>query len=440
MTSLLSRLAVVLAAFAAFATGTSAWALTVTDGVTTKTTCTSFTYDTNSNTINLTPSNCLTSAPAGGGPTFSLRMVPTSITQSSSTEVRTAEVFVDVTGTASGTYNLTLNLCLPTAPHNCTSASSGNWYFNRYAELGGPTMTPQDGVTTGSFDFTFQPGIHTSPTNLQSMGIGRINVPYSPAFSGNRAVMFSLSGTGANSNPITYTITGSQPSQPVSGDYDISGALIQTPSGPFGARLWCQSSISGTPTPGSGPGPCGAYQIAVPNNCSSGMTGANEITKAWMYALEDFNSFPYLRAGQNWQVALPRDQAMIWRFKTGPASSFAFPAAGYIPVQFNYDENANYGSTAAAFITLSESKCDFDYSKTTAAGASNACYMTSGYTGTLFARLYPTSQLPAPTSYCPLKPDTTYYINIRYENASSINTRGTISCPNNQCGQIFGLQ
>jgi hypothetical protein len=445
MTRLLSRFALLLAAAAAFAAG-GAWAqVTITDGVTTKTTCTGYGLAATAGvtTITLTPNNCLTSVPTGTDPVFSVRLVPAATTQPSTgaVGVQTVLVFVDADKDVPTTtsYTLTLNLC--TAAQNCTSSGSGNWYFFRYAELGGAGFTPQDAVTTGSYTFTFQPGAHTATntttTNMRSMGVGHMDVPNSPLFSGTRSVMLGLSGTNAATNVVVHTITGGQ--QVVGGtDLDINNNPIPAPTGPAGVQMVCNYptySAFNTPYPGSGPGPCGAYEIPV-GNCSSGMTGTNAITRAWMYILEDYTPTSP-RIGQAILAGIPRDQAMVFRFKTGAAGLFPQP---YRNFGIGYSEQYTHGGSAPRFVTLSETKCDFDYTKTLLAGTLNGCVKTMSGDDSLLGKVWSSGSVPSPLSdypYCPLKPDTTYYLNIRYENAGTISGRGVISCGGSQCGQAI---
>lgn len=447
MTSQIFRFASLLAAAVALVASNAAWAqLTVTDGVTSKTSCTGYSVAGagGSTTITLTPNNCLTATSSGTDPVFSVRVVPAATTQSS-TSLQQVNVFVDADRDVppSTTYSLTFNLC--TSAQGCTSAGQGNWYFLRYAELGGPGMLPQHAITTGSFTFTFQPGANTSPTNLRSMGAGVMDVPNAPLFSGTRNVMFSLSGTGASGNIVTHTITGGQ--QLAGGDVDINGNPIPAPTGPHGVQMVCgyPSYLATTPYPGTGSGPCGAYEIPV-GNCSSGMTGTNAITRAWMYVLEDY---PGPRIGQAILAGIPRDQAMVFRFKTLPAS--AIPQTPYRNFGIGYSEQYTHGPSYPRFVTLSENKCDFDYTKTLSAGTLNGCFKNMAGDDSLLGKIWTSSSVPSPSGdypYCPLKPDTTYYLNIRYEDArTSSAPRGQISCPagqgpqgSSQCGQAILFQ
>jgi hypothetical protein len=227
-------------------------------------------------------------------------------------------------------------------------------------------------------------------------------------------------------------------SSPPTVDTDITGNPIPAPTGPAGARM-CEEF--GGPSPGSGPGPCGSYQIAI-GNCSSGLTGANAISKAWMYVLEDYTpTSPRLGNSIRWGMA--RDNAMVFRFKTGPVSAFPNTLLQNLnhPLTISYGEYTSLGPMAPRFMTLSETKCDFDYSKTLSNGVLNGCYKTSTGDDSLLATITPTGADPnVGFPFCQLKPNTTYYVNVRLENATTVPNRGNLGCPvGTNCGQTMGF-
>lgn len=254
-------------------------------------------------------------------------------------------------------------------------------------------------------------------------------------YSGHKTAVFGLTnlvnlvaGTATTS---TLTIYDKDPPPSGGVEYDINNNPIPVPTGAYPGAPMCE--FFGNPgSPGSGGGPCGAYQIPV-GNCSSGMAGANAITKAWLFGLEDFTPTSP-RNGNSMRMGWQRDHAMVFRFKTGPASSFpefqSPPFYRYLTI--GYADQPNRGASATAFVTLSETRCDFDYSKTVAAGTLNGCFKNMGTNDGLFAKVYPTGSAPLPAAdfpFCPLKPDTVYYLNMRFENVTTIGGQGMISCP-----------
>lgn len=213
-------------------------------------------------------------------------------------------------------------------------------------------------------------------------------------------------------------------------DLDINGNPIpNTPTGGDGA-LVCLSSQR----PGPGPGPCGAYEIPV-GTCSTGMTGENAITKAYMWVLEDLKPGS-LRLGNTLAYALPRSAAMVWKFKTGKAGDY--PSLPY-PLQISIAELTSRGPTVPPFISLSTTKCDFDYTKTIG-NFQAGCFQSGNAGPTILSSVYPAPQSPSTTfPYCPLSPDTTYYLNVRFENV--INAPGVNDCPASspQCAMTINI-
>ena len=126
---------------------------------------------------------------------------------------------------------------------------------------------------------------------------------------------------------------------------------------------------------------------------------------------------------------------MVFRFKTGPASAFPefLNAPYYRSLTAAFEEQVSRGPTSPHFVTVSETRCDFDYGKTRLATPEvfNGCYVPMPVGGAVPMRIWPLDRLPQPGAtypYCPLKPDTYYYLNIRNEDATSLTTRGIISC------------
>ena len=197
---------------------------------------------------------------------------------------------------------------------------------------------------------------------------------------------------------------------PVVGDVnlDIYGRVIPAPTGPAGASMGEQP---GNPVfPGSGAGPCGSYEIPL-GTCSVGMTGANSITRAWMYILEDIMPGSP-RLGNSCRIALPFNNAFVFRFKTGPA--LAYPMFPY-PVSIAIDENTARGPFVPHFVSLSETRGDFNYAQI---GRHQAYRAMSG-SDSMLARVYDTNDVDPTTTFpfVPLKCNTVYYLNVRLENA-----------------------
>ena len=271
---------------------------------------------------------------------------------------------------------------------------------------------------------------------------------YEPGITHKKQLMRGISVAGAMVLVINSVIGAGCFSSPAVIDRDVNGNVIPAPSGPAGARMCDQAVVGAGRYPGAGPGPCGSYELPETDRatCSTGMSGANAITKAYMYILEDYTPTSP-RLGNSMRFGLQRDHALVFRLTTGPASAFPNTLALGLNqiLGFSYEEYTNEGPMSARFVTLSEKKCDFDYSKTLVSGALNGCYKNMGLGDGLQAMLTPTGNDPTVVfPFCQLKPNTTYYLNIRYEDARTVAGRGIISCPagadpRNTCGQTLGL-
>jgi hypothetical protein len=175
--------------------------------------------------------------------------------------------------------------------------------------------------------------------------------------------------------------------QPPAGDFDVRGNPVPAPSGPPGASMGEQPG--NPPFPGGGGGPCGSYQV----------------NGGWLYILEDRLEG---RFGNSIRIAVPYNQAVAFRFFTG----------GYVdrPLVIASEENTVRGPLTARFITLSEKRFDFDYSKQ---GTPGYQIMQGG--GAIQAIFNPGSPIPGRMS---LKPNTNYYLNIKCDDPNL--TSGTM--------------
>jgi hypothetical protein len=235
-------------------------------------------------------------------------------------------------------------------------------------------------------------------------------------------------------------------SPPPPGDYDINGHLIPaTPTHATPGAAMCENfSNPGVtpyaPSPGlGGSQPCGAYRIPVSGtayDCSAHRSGAEAVNNAFLYVLEDYESSS-LRLGNTINWGMVNDAAMVFKFKTGPVGSFS-----YLPrdAAFAFGEAYNRGPVAlSTFMTLSESKCDFNVSKV----GTNACYVMIGNSGSMQVTTNATA-VPPNAGRCQLKPDTTYYLNIRYDGAAATPDpldayARSKSCSAAYCGQYITI-
>jgi hypothetical protein len=329
------------------------------------------------------------------------------------------------------TYTLTVNLC-PGAPVACTGASTGNWYFFGYPEIGQTCCAPQDQTTDlspkRSFQFNFQKGKNTGAApNPRAMGLGQVDVPNLPTFVGFHTVAFSLTGAQASTtNPYaSLTITGITNVPGI--DLDINGNPIPDPTG---TTAGCEFP-GNSPSPGTGPGPCGSYEVKVkstsdpPIDCSNEMNGGSEITNAWQYNLAyNYGAINSLRLGMQ-----PR-HALSFRFKT-PTVEEAVAAgqgAGWFPHSGGVltTEQVNRGGIPGMHVSISEKRCDFRRSAFTSAGY-DPCHQTSNNATLSFSyKLLGNTTDPDLPATCTLRPGKYYYVNIRFENV--LQTPGSTAC------------
>ena len=224
------------------------------------------------------------------------------------------------------------------------------------------------------------------------------------------------------------------PAQPV--DVDIRGNPIPSPSGPAGAQM---GEIPGNPPfAGGGGGPCGAYEVAL-GNASAGMTGENAITRAWLYILEDIvPGSP--RLGNSIHIGIPRNHAFAFRFSTGPGGVYPSIVQGLnAAFTMNSEEQYTHGPLRARFVVLSTKLWDFDYTKI---GVDGAYVAMTGGGGGLLGQITDGNGPPVTFPFAKLKPDSTYYVSMRFEDATSAATRGILSAAPDvpYVGQTIGFQ
>lgn len=213
-------------------------------------------------------------------------------------------------------------------------------------------------------------------------------------------------------------------------DIDIYGQPVPSPSGPAGAQM---GEIPGNPPfAGGGGGPCGAYQMSL-GNASAGMSGENAIVKAWLYILEDIvPGSP--RLGNSIHIGIPRNHAYAFKFRTGPASAYPSLAQGQnVALTISSEEQYTHGPLRARFMALSERIFDFDYSKIGVDGAYGIMPMGGSVMGMITGPGCP----PVTYPFAALKPDTAYYLSMRFESPQGV-LSAEPSVPT--VGQTIGIQ
>lgn len=185
--------------------------------------------------------------------------------------------------------------------------------------------------------------------------------------------------------------------------------------------------------PGGNIGPCGASPVD-PTACGTGIAGG--ITNAWQLNMVDgTGALTYMPFRfHTVHMLMSKQHAMSWKFHTPPAGPL-IPSPIYGGFQ---QSTTTLGSEASTFMSVTSTRCDFDYTKV---NTLDACYRSSGGTDNAVPTRLSPPGTPADFQYCELAPDTTYYMNIRWENANGAN-RGIEACNPilQQCGMAFAFQ
>ncbi len=171
------------------------------------------------------------------------------------------------------------------------------------------------------------------------------------------------------------------------------------------------------------------------NACNTGMLNTttsgvpDRILGVNMFVSEEFRLGNTHFYGNSLRWGQEPNQAFIIKFHTG-ATMADFPAVSSLPpgvlgrMQFAFSNQPNRGEPASLFATLSRSPCDFDTARFDAA---DPCFRSiPPSSGALNFEIAP-ANVTTSTGQCHLLPDTTYYLNLRWENPAPA-SRGRISC------------
>jgi hypothetical protein len=425
----------------------------VTDGSTSTTTCTSYTFSA-TGVLTFSPAGCLlASPPPPATPVYSFSAASSSVVETTPTAT--------ITVRRSGSD-------LTTAGSVRVAVAGGSAVLGANYNLFVPPWDPP----TMSYTISFAASAAGVTLAEQTYLVGTVNANQPGGAS--KTLIFSLSnatgGTLGATASHTLSITSASAPPPASGDVDINGAAIpgSLPTGTYaGQTLVCETfQAAGVPNAGipgaGGKSPCGGYQIAIANanhpngayDCNVGMlntvtppatgTGGvtNTINTATMFVFEDLKNGNTYIPGVDLRYPQHQANAFVMKFKTGNAGEF--PAiGGSVPPNllgqytFGYVAQGNRGESAIRFAAISTKPCDFDYAKFDQA---NACYknLNSQGGGALLLQIISGGN-PDPGT-CGLAPNTTYYLSTRWEDVGGVNNgpaRGLISCKP-QTGAITG--
>jgi Calx-beta domain len=251
---------------------------------------------------------------------------------------------------------------------------------------------------------------------------------------GAKVVAFNLKNpvglTLGTPSAATLTITDDDI---IAGDADINGQPVKSVT--IDQLVTPNNFCAYGRFPGGGPGPCGASEMPM-STCATGMEEG--LSKAWQLNMVDGTGALTYVPFKNHAIhfLMDRRQAFSWKFKTPPANQIP----GGIAYGGFTQASTTIGIDAVTFMTVTSTRCDFDVNKV----ATSMCYRSLGGDNSVPTVLAPVgAQVDA--SFCRLQPDTEYFLNIRWENASLFQPglHGKESCTPTQtypqCGMSFGF-
>lgn len=259
-------------------------------------------------------------------------------------------------------------------------------------------------------------------TNLSSPTSVTVNGVAATPLSGGTATTLSInvpSGASGTGSIVVTTAAGSASigftvQVPQSGGFtSIEGTAIPEPSK--------RPNVAPAPRAGqfNGAGPdMNAYAIDHVSRCSSATPA---VTRLWAHAI-DLNEYA---TGSTDFIAMTAGQALTYKFTTG--------ASGGNRIVYNETTLADF---APSLMSISTSPCDFDAAK---AQAGDLCYRASDLYNAVPYGIVATGNAAYPR--CTLRPNTTYYFNIRFVRATSgAATDSCLSPARGVCGGVLQFQ
>lgn len=253
------------------------------------------------------------------------------------------------------------------------------------------------------------------------------------------------------------------------GDRAYGGVEIpeQVPVGAYGtAPEQCEGWGPGGLRPASpgagGHPPCGSYRIPLgaqlthPHyaRCNAGMRNdvtpagsglvsvTNSVLGVKMFVEEDLRRGNTHLGGNSMTFSQDGNDAFIIKFRTGGAGDYD-PIAGMTPgaigeMSLAFAPHTSQGREAVRFAAISTSPCDFDYAQE---AATNPCYRTLTTFSAMQVEILPTGT--STTGKCTLRPNTTYYLSMRWEDPRApgyISCRPAAGSPyGNYCGTVLNI-
>ena len=215
--------------------------------------------------------------------------------------------------------------------------------------------------------------------------------------------------TSAGSASSAFTVTAT----PLGLDVSIDGMTIPQPSKRAFAIPAFHGGLNGAGSE------VNAYAMP-PTRCNT----TPALTRSWQHNI-DLDNYKSQNAVD--LFVMQANESLTYKFTVGNVDA----AGGFV-----YNDGAN-AVVRPTFISISTAPCDFDASKLVLGATRDSCYQT-GINGNSVNWANISGSLPS--AYCRLQKGTTYYMNIRFQDARPAALGGsptTDSCTSGNCGGII---
>lgn len=333
------------------------------------------------------------------------------------------------TPTTVGTYTFSLTATGNSTSGSGTASVASPSYTVNIAAPGSPTISgsvPTTATEGTAYSASFTVTGISSPTLTVASGA----LPPGVSISG-----LNLSGTPTTGSAATYTFTIKASNGSTSVTSSTYSIIVSAPSsGGGGSGVF--SSADGTL-----PNPSKRFNVAGPihGGAMGGGTSNGVNINAWSITpTSSCNTTPALTRLWGHKIDVFRDYAIQsgsedFQFAPNEAVSYQFLADTYygtnLKIQLSLT-SGSYAGPAATFLSISKNPCDFDVAK---ARSGDPCYASTGASDLLLNMIVTSGS----TSFCKLNANETYYINLRFQNAT---TTPADACTQAQCGIKLSLR
>jgi hypothetical protein len=303
--------------------------------------------------------------------------------------------------------------------------------------------------TTGFQTLTF-PALAAGAT-MQSVSFELTPVDARQPTDSHHDLLFSVtSATGATvPTPVPgHTVRFEGGVTPQMQDVDINGNPIPETVAfdAYNGITACEGfGADGRPTAGvpgaGGYSPCGSYRIPV-GHCGDGMLNTNtvfgagltdnvnSVLDAYMFVMGPLRPGATYFEGNDIRFAQDKNTAFVIKFQTGGAGEYqltsGLPAGAVGGLLFVFAQQPNRGTPSIRFAAVSSSPCDF---RQDLAQLPDPCYRILNIAGggNIIADIVPDG-VSAAAGHCALRPNSTYYLSMRWEDPTTNASKGLVAC------------